>query len=188
MKKLRKCLVVLLSISLISVVFAKSAALVKVTLSEANVWGTDATLGDGVFAKDGSVTYTAMYRYGGGGYTFKINGKDGIDLKDYATCEIEFDYKTGSWEKPKVMPKFGIKYWGANGNFYSNGQPIDWVDSEALKGTVKRSIDLKGKTGKALYIGVLANSWMWEGNGDGANNGDDTVIITVKSIKFIPKK
>ncbi len=159
---------------------------ISVTFSESTRWGTDATLADGVYGEDGSVTYTAMYRYGGGGYTFNINGKTGINLKDYSSCEIEFEYKTGSWEKPEVMPKFGIKYFGSGATFFNGGQPLDWVDAEEPSGTITRTIDLTGKSGKAVRIGVLANSWQWAGNGDGGDKGDDTVIITVKKITFLP--
>ncbi|BDC94004.1 hypothetical protein [Treponema bryantii] len=159
---------------------------ISVTFSESTRWGTDATLADGVYGEDGSVTYTAMYRYGGGGYTFNINGKTGINLKDYSSCEIEFEYKTGSWEKPEVMPKFGIKYFGSGATFFNGGQPLDWVDAEEPSGTITRTIDLTGKSGKAVRIGVLANSWQWAGNGNGNDKGDDTVIITVKKITFLP--
>lgn len=167
----------------------KNAAPVEpltVTFSESTRWGTDATFADGVYGEDGSVTYTAMYRYGGGGYTFNINGKSGINLKDYSSCEIEFDYKTGSWEKPEVLPKFGVKYFGSGATFFNGGQPLDWIDAETPEGTITRTIDLTGKSGKAVRIGIVANSWQWAGNGDGGNTGDDTVIITVKKITFLP--
>ena len=187
MRKLKGVLTGLVLVTFISAVFAKSAVEpVKVVLSEANLWGTDVTFADGVYGTDGSVTFTAMYKYGGGGYTFNINGKAGINLKDYSTLEIEFDYETGAWEKPSVMPKFGVKYWGAGATFFNGGQALDWIDAESPKGTVKKSISLKGKSGKALRIGIVSNSWQWEGNGDGSNTGDDTVIIKVKSIKFVP--
>jgi len=159
---------------------------ITVVFSEATRWGTDATLADGVYGEDGSVKYTAMFKYGGGGYTFNINGKSGINLKDYSSCEIEFDYEPGSWEKADVMPKFGVKYWGPGASFFNGGQPLTWIDCEEMSGTVKQTIDLTGKSGKAIRIGVVANSWQWKGNGDGGNSGNDTAIITVKRITFLP--
>ncbi len=157
----------------------------KVIFSEANRWGTDATLADGVYA-DGTVTYTAMYRYGGGGYTFKVNGKSGINLKNYSTCEIEFDYEVASWENQSVFPKFAVKTFGSGATFYNGGQALTYIDGEALKGTIKQSIDLSGKTGKIFNVGVVANSWQWAGNGNGNDTGDDTVVIKLKSITFLP--
>ena len=85
-----------------------------------------------------------------------------------------------------LKTKFGIKYFGPGASFFNGGQAMDWIDAETPSGTISKTIDLTGKSGKAIRIGVLANSWQWAGNGDGGNKGDDTVIITVKKITFIP--
>lgn len=190
MKKISLVAVTMLIAGALFAAPKKAAAPVEpitVTFSESTRWGTDATMADGTYGEDGSVTYTAMYKYGGGGYTFNINGKNGINLKDYSSVEIEFEYKTGAWEKPEVMPKFGVKYWGPGATFFNGGQPLDWIDAEEASGTITRTIDLTGKSGKALRIGVVSNAWQWAGNGNGNDKGDDTVIITVKKITFLPK-
>lgn len=186
MKKLKRLLGCLALALLFSSAFAKEPAKpVTVTLAEANRWGTDATYADGVY-ENGTVTYTAMYRYGGGGYTFNINGKQGINLKDYSSVEIEFDYETGAWENSEIYPKFALKYFPSGASFYNGGQAISYFDADSMKGTIKQSFDISDKSGKALRVGIVANSWKWEGNGNGGDTGDDTVIIKVKSITFLP--
>lgn len=189
----KSLLTIMIFATFLSLGFSKDkepAKEVNVVFSTETQWGTDATMADGVYNADGSVTYSSMFRYGGGGYTFNIDGKQGINLKDYATCIVEFDYaiNPNAWENKDLTPKFAVKVYPNGATFYQgNIIALAYIDADATEGSIYQEIDLSKVNSKMLRVGVVANSWKWAGNGDGGSTGDDLCKITVKRISFIPK-
>lgn len=187
MKKIKVILSVLMLSALFTSVFAKEKEPVEpvtVKLSAATQWENQATMQDGVYNSDGSVTYTSMFKYGGGGYAFNIDGKKGIDLKNYKTILIEFDYEAvEGWNDSAKFPKFGIKTWGPGTSFFQGGVGQTYPDADALSGTMTVEVDISAARGKALRVGVCSNAWKWVEEG---GSEDDKVKITVKEITFLP--
>lgn len=162
--------------------------LVSVKFS-AETFGDDAqTLQDHVYNEDGSVTYTAGFKYGGGGTSFLIDGKNGISAKQYRTIHVEFDWEVveGNWSNPNAVPKFKIIGFGAGSSFYQGGDAINptYFDSTSQSGSTALDIDISTQSKKVTKIGVLVNAWRWKEDNGGSE--DDLVKITVKEITFLP--
>lgn len=188
MKKIKVIISVLMLSALFTSVYAKAKEKepvkpVSVKFSEATQWDNQATMQDGVYNSDGTVTYTSMFKYGGGGYAFDINGKTGINLKDYNTILVEFDYEVADgWSNSAKFPKFGVKTWGQGKDFWS-GTGQSYPDGDALSGTMTVEVDISAAREKALRVGVVSNAWKWTDEG---GSEDDKVKITVKEITFLP--
>lgn len=155
----------------------------------AETFGDDAqTLQDHVYNADGSVTYTAGFKYGGGGTSFLIDGKNGISAKQYRTIHVEFDWEVaeGNWSNPNAVPKFKIIGFGAGSSFYQGGDAINptYFDSTSQSGSTALDIDISTQSKKVTKIGVLVNAWRWKEDNGGSE--DDLVKITVKEITFLP--
>ncbi len=167
---------------------AEPAQPVSVKFS-AETFGDDAqTLQDHVYNEDGSVTYTAGFKYGGGGTSFLINGKNGISAKQYKTIHVEFDWEVSeeNWSNPNAVPKFKIIGFGPGSSFYQGGDAINptYFDSTSQSGSTALDIDISTQSKKVTKIGVLVNAWRWKEDNGGSE--DDLVKITVKEITFLP--
>ena len=155
----------------------------------AETFGDDAqTLQDHIYNEDGSVTYTAGFKYGGGGTSFLINGKNGISAKQYNTIHVEFDWEVadGNWSNQNAVPKFKVIGFGPGSSFYQGGDALDptYFDATSQSGSTAIDIDISDKSKKVTKIGVLVNAWRWiEDNG---GSEDDLVKITVREITFLP--
>ena len=116
----------------------------------AETFGDDAqTLKDHVYNADGSVTYTAGFKYGGGGTSFLINGKNGISAKQYRTIHVEFDWEVadGNWSNPNAVPKFKVIGFGAGSSFYQGGDAINptYFDATSQSGSTAIDIDISNQ-------------------------------------------
>lgn len=186
MKKLKSVSVLLLvACSLFAAPKAKAPAEpVTVELSESNLAENQGTMQNQVFNSDGSVTYDAMMKYGGGGISFNINGKKGINLADYNTIHIEFDYKIGSsYKNTDMVPKFKVVTYGSGATFYKGGLDRAYFSADGLEGSIAFDCDISKVTGKAIKVAVPLNGWKWAEEGA---SDDDLVTMTIKSITFLP--
>jgi hypothetical protein len=191
MKKTSIILATLLLISgALSAAPKKAAAPVEikpitVKLTEANLAENQGTMQNQVFNADGSVTYDAMMRYGGGGISFFINGpKEGINLKNYSTVHVVFDYKTvDGWKNSAKAPKFKIVTWGPGTTYYNGGVDRCYFDADELSGTYEYDLDVSAMSGKIIKIAVPLNAWKWVEDG---GSDEDLVKMTIKEITFLP--
>lgn len=157
---------------------------VSVTISEDNMGENQATMQNQVFNADGSVTYDAMMKYGGGGIQFSINGKTGVNLKDYKTIRVEFDYKIGPvYTNTNKVPKFKVCTYGPGSTFYQGSVDQGYFDADALEGSMTYDCEISKKTGKALKVAIPLNAWQWAADG---GSEDDLVTMTIRSITFLP--
>lgn len=157
---------------------------IKVALTAANMAENQATMQNQVFNVDGSVTYDAMMKYGGGAVTFFINGKAGVNLKDYKTIHVEFDYAQGaSWKNPAKLPKFKIVTWGPGATFYQGAVDRCYFDADSAKGTMVYDLDIAAVSGKAVKIAIPLNAWQWDKEG---GSEEDLVNMKIKSITLLP--
>lgn len=107
----------------------------KVKLSTSTA-ANGATKGDIKLNDDGSVSYTAVAQYSGGGYYFYINeDKSAIKLEDYESINIVFDYEAGAWKEGAKEPQWCLNVLPEGGSFWEGAKTLKYFGGEK-KGSI----------------------------------------------------
>ena len=185
---------ILTSILTLSMFFALTAAPkstkntviepISVKISADNLAENQATMQNQVFNSDGSVTYDAMMKYGGGGISFYVDGKSGVKLSSYKKIRVEFDYSTDKrWANENVTPKFKIVTYGPGTTYFNGGVDQGYFDADSRSGSMVYEMDISKSSGKVVKIAVPLNAWKWVENG---GSEEDLVTMTTTSITLLP--
>lgn len=157
---------------------------ISVKISADNMAENQATMQNQVFNADGSVTYDAMMKFGGGGISFFVDGKSGVKLSSYKKIRVEFDYSTDKkWKNENMTPKFKIVTWGPGTTYYNGGADQGYFDSEGRSGSMVYEMEISKPTGKVVKVAIPLNAWKWVENG---GSEEDLVTMTIKSITLLP--
>ena len=134
---------------------------------------------------DGSITYNASAKYSGGGYIFYIKeDKSVINLENYESIEVEFDYETveGKWNSSAKNPQWCLNLVAEGGNFWNGATTLKYFGSNNKSGTqiYKYTID-SSNTGNFVGICIKLNTYK------SGNDESDECKMTIKSIKLTKK-
>ena len=138
----------LISTLVISVVFCKYGITVRDKKENFTIFTEGSVASDFEEAEDGSVSWivTAVGDGGGGGASFYIkSNKEEINIANYESIDIEFDYSIvkKKWADNADNPSFGIRIlpWDSTGLFGGFESLVTFF-TDAKSGTLKRSITI----------------------------------------------
>lgn len=131
---------------------------------------------------DGSVTYTTSAQYSGGGYVFYIKeDKSVINLENYESISIDFDYEAvdGKWASEASNPKWCLNLYPEGAGFWNGATTLEYFDSTSAKGSMTHTYSVKDSDkGDYSAICLKLNAYQ-TGNAD-----TDECKVTIKSIKL----
>lgn len=131
---------------------------------------------------DGSVTYTTSAQYSGGGYVFYIKeDKSVINLENYESISIDFDYEAvdGKWASEASNPKWCLNLYPEGAGFWNGATTLGYFDSTSAKGSMTHTYSVKDSDkGDYSAICLKLNAYQ-TGNAD-----TDECKVTIKSIKL----
>ncbi|MBQ7970018.1 MAG: hypothetical protein IJ293_03410 [Treponema sp.] len=131
---------------------------------------------------DGSVTYTTSAQYSGGGYVFYIReDKSVINLENYESISIDFDYEAvdGKWASEASNPKWCLNLYPEGAGFWNGATTLGYFDSTSTKGSMTHTYSVKDSDkGDYSAICLKLNAYQ-TGNAD-----TDECKVTIKSIKL----
>ena len=131
---------------------------------------------------DGSVTYTTSAQYSGGGYVFYIKeDKSVINLENYESISIDFDYETvaDKWASGASNPKWCLNLYPEGVGFWNGATTLEYFDSTSAKGSMSHTYSVKDSVnGDYSAICLKLNAYQ-TGNAD-----TDECKVTIKSIKL----
>lgn len=138
-----------------------------------------------VVNRDGSITYNASAKYSGGGYIFYIKeDKSVINLENYESIEVEFDYETveGKWNSSAKNPQWCLNLVAEGGNFWDGATTLDYFGSDNNSGTKTYEYKINSiDTGSFIGICIKLNTYK------SGNDESDECKMTIKSIKLTKK-
>lgn len=157
----------------------------KVKLSTSTA-ADGATKGDITLNDDGSISYTAIAQYSGGGYYFYINeDKSAIKLEDYESINIVFDYEAGAWKEGAKEPQWCLNVLPEGGSFWEGAKTLKYFGEEKKSGTYTLNYKVADNdnvnSGEFIGICVKLNCY------DTGNDDNDECKMTIKSIEFKKK-
>ena len=146
---------------------------------------------------DGSVEWVATSAGGaGGGVSFYVNpNKNEINIGNYASIDLEFDYAPveGKWAEAAENPGFCLRMltWDSTGMF-GGYEDLEYFESEAVSGTMTYNVEVpedfaakvKASAGQDSILGfVLKFNDYQRGNDNG-----DQLWVKIKNVKFNAKE
>ncbi|MCQ2591988.1 MAG: endo-1,4-beta-xylanase [Treponema sp.] len=158
-----------------------------ITFSKENEYAFG-VVSDVVYNEDGTVSYNSSAEYSGGGIIYYINkDKSAVNLEDYESIDIEFDYAASAehWSENASKPQWCLLVYEQSENagdyWKSQSVALDYFGDNKLSGTCIKNI-LIAKTGN--YVGVSLKLNAHETN----NASTDFCAVTLKKIKFNKKE
>lgn len=161
----------------------------KVKLSTSTA-ANGATKGDIKLNDDGSVSYTAIAQYSGGGYYFYINeDESAIKLEDYESINIVFDYEAGAWKEGAKEPQWCLNVLPEGAGFWTQGQgaakTLKYLGEQKKSGTY--TLDYKVADNKDVNSGEFIGICLKLNCYETGNDKNDECKMTIKSIEFKKK-
>jgi len=148
-------------------------------------------------AEDGSVSWVATASGGaGGGVAFYVKPtKEEINIGNYESIDLEFDYTTveGKWSEEAQSPSFCLRVlpWDSTGIF-GGYEDLEYFDSVENSGTMNYTVKIPEEfTQKIItssdYDSILGFAIKFNDYQRGNNNGDQ-LKIQLKNVTFNPKE
>ena len=142
--------------------------------------------GDIKLNDDGSVSYTAIAQYSGGGYYFYINeDKSAIKLEDYESINIVFDYEAGAWKEGAKEPQWCLNVLSESGDFWKGAKTLKYFGEQKKSGTY--TLDYKVADNKDVNSGEFIGICLKLNCYETGNDNNDECKMTIKSIEFKKK-
>ena len=142
--------------------------------------------GDIKLNDDGSVSYTAIAQYSGGGYYFYINeDKSAIKLVDYESINIVFDYEAGAWKEGAKEPQWCLNVLSEGGDFWKGAKTLKYFGEQNKSGTY--TLDYKVADNKDVNSGEFIGICLKLNCYETGNDNNDECKMTIKSIEFKKK-
>ena len=142
--------------------------------------------GDIKLNDDGSVSYTAIAQYSGGGYYFYINeDKSAIKLEDYESINIVFDYEAGAWKEGAKEPQWCLNVLSKGGDFWKDAKTLKYFGEQKKSGTY--TLDYKVADNKDVNSGEFIGICLKLNCYETGNDNNDECKMTIKSIEFKKK-
>ena len=142
--------------------------------------------GDIKLNDDGSVSYTAIAQYSGGGYYFYINeDKSAIKLEDYESINIVFDYEAGAWKEGAKEPQWCLNVLSEGGDFWKGAKTLKYFGEQKKSGTY--TLDYKVADNKDVNSGEFIGICLKLNCYETGNDNNDECKMTIKSIEFKKK-
>lgn len=148
-------------------------------------------------AEDGTLSWIATAAGGGGGGAalYVKSNKEEINIANYESIELEFDYSPveGKWSEKAMDPSFCLRIlpWDSTGMF-GGFEDIDCFETGAREGSFKTNIKIPSDFSEriikssdfdsVLGIGLKFNDYLRD------NENGDELKVSLKNVTFTPKK
>ncbi len=145
---------------------------------------------------DGSISWVATAAGGaGGGVAFYVNSdKSEINIGNYKSIDIEFDYAPveGKWNPKAQLPGFCMRIlpWDSTGLF-GGYEDLEYFDSTELSGSLTKTINIPDNFADRIkassdFDSILGFALKFNDYNRGNSDGDQ-LKVTLKSVKFNAK-
>jgi len=131
--------------------------------------------------KNGTVTYEAKAQYSGGGYAYYIKAdKSVINLSNYESIDVEFDYEAKTWKSGAKNPQWCLNVYPEGSTFYAGGKTLQYFSDGKASGTTKLNYKV-AETDTIVGVGIKLNAYQT------GNDDSDSCKVTIKKIQFNKK-
>jgi len=188
---------VALSLLSLSVVSCENGLTLRDKTEKFTIFTDGSVADDIVEADDGSVSWVATASGGaGGGVAFYVNpNKDEINIANYKSIDLEFDYSIieGKWNETAMVPGFAFRIlpWDSSGLF-GGYEELEYFESDAPSGSLTHSIEIPSDFADRIvatsdFDSVLGFALKFNDYERGNERGDQ-LKVTLKSVKFNAKE
>lgn len=153
---------------------------IDVVISDASVMDKGSVVSGPTFS-NGEATFTVSAQYSGGGVIFYIKPDQSIvNLPNYDSIYIDFEYETGTWKDGAKAPQWCLNVYGEGAGFWNGGKTLQYFGDGKMYGRTS-IIHTISEIDTIVAVGLKLNAYQ-SGNAD-----NDTCRITLKKIKFLRK-